>query len=102
MPTAGAYDTIILTQPKDQDTLHNSGGELSIIIDTPLRKNDKWRILLDGKETGELQTTPQFTLQNIERGEHTLQIQAVDTNNKTVASSDILTLYIHQTISPPS
>jgi FlaG/FlaF family flagellin (archaellin) len=90
---------ITIEQPKDQETLQNTGGEVTINISSSLSlaQGDRWQILMDGKKIGEPQTQNSITLQNIERGEHTLQIQAIDTRDKVLASSVIITFYVHQT-----
>jgi hypothetical protein len=98
-----ADNSITIEQPKDQETLQNTGGELAITIAsaTPLAQGDKWQVMIDGKKLGDLQSSNNITLQNIERGEHTLQIYAVDTHGKVLASSAIITFYMHQATAKP-
>jgi hypothetical protein len=92
------YDTILFEQPHDRATIQNTGGDVEIKIKVLLRSGDSWRVLLDGKETGARQTAQRFILSGVERGEHTLQVQAIDSNNNVLASSAILTIYVHQGI----
>jgi hypothetical protein len=54
------------------------------------------RVLLDGKAFGAEQRTPDFVLQGVERGEHSLQIQLVDAGDAVVATSSAVTFYLWQ------
>lgn len=107
-PTASIAQTsqennlIAIEQPKDQETLQNTGGELTISFSssTPLTQGNQWQVILDGQKVGEPQNTNSMTLQNIERGEHTVQIHTVDTHGKVLASSATTTFYVHQTAKP--
>ena len=95
-----SYGTIKIEQPSDQETLQNTGGEVTIKFSTftLLAQGERWQVLVDGKKNGEPQTQNTITLQNIDRGEHTLQIQAIDSHDKVLASSAIITVYVTQTM----
>ena len=93
---------LTIEKPNDQETLQNTGGELMIFFSSskPLAQGEQWQVLLDGQKAGEPQTSNNVTLQNIDRGEHTLQIHTIDTHGKVLASSAITTFYMHQTAKP--
>ena len=89
---------IAITSPKNEETIHDNTGKVvvSIAIEGGLPEQSAIRVLLDGQPYGAARTGASFTLEGVERGEHTLQVQVVDAAGKTILSSDTVTFYMWQ------
>lgn len=87
-----------ITSPSDEGTVRNNNGDLKIITNiTPDRPSKaRYRLFLDGVPQGQLQEAPVFFLTNIDRGAHTLKVQLVDQTGKEIASSEMITVYMHR------
>jgi hypothetical protein len=92
------YEKIIIRTPREAQTFQNQQQiPVSIEMTPALNSKDKIEIWLDdnlyqrGSET-------QTTLQNIERGEHHLQIKVINAAGKLLNASSLVTFYAHQTI----
>ena len=94
---SGAFG-IAITNPKNEETIHDNTGKVvvSIAIEGGLPEQSAIRVLLDGQPYGAARTGASFTLEGVERGEHTLQAQVVDAAGKTILSSDTVTFYMWQ------
>lgn len=88
---------ITITQPADKSTIRDDEGNvtLSIQIEPGIQKDDKIVLLIDNQHVETSQNETTITLQNIERGEHTLQAQIIHGTN-IVANSPIITFYMHR------
>lgn len=86
---------IAIISPKNAETIYYDNGKVPVKIETSLQPNEKIVLLLDGKAII-TSTKLIFNLQNIERGEHTLQAQ-VFTKDQLIGASDIITFFMHQT-----
>lgn len=97
--TAAPAETaaIALTRPGNGETIHNNLGEVPVAVTLPstaLDAGNRLRVLLDGKPYGADQKTREFTLTNVDRGEHTLQVQIIDARNTVLAGSNSVTFYM--------
>lgn len=100
VPLAGAsagYSDIIITQPLDQTTFQNQTPiGVSVAIQPALKPGDKIKLMLDGKAVGDAQATLQFSIGNLDRGTHQLQVAVVDSEGKTLKSSLSTTIFKQQ------
>ena len=80
------YDMLRILIPEPDATLRSSAGELivSVTSEPRLQSGHRYRLLLDGKATGEPGVSPVFALSNIDRGSHTLSIEILDAAGQTV------------------
>lgn len=92
--------TIAITSPKSQETIHDNTGKVPVKVaisnNGALAAGTVIRALLDGRPHGPPQDSTSFVLQNVDRGEHTLQVQLLDAAGNSVASSDSVTFYLWQ------
>lgn len=97
--TRAAYTKIMIVQPQNQETIRSNQGLLSVItrVEPELNEGDKLQLIYDGSPVGEPQTEPAFTLKQIYRGSHTLQLQILNETGKVVGSSDTITIFMHHT-----
>lgn len=85
----GPYDSLAVVQPANEETLRSNQGDVAVSIELipGLAENHKFVIYLDGNRvSGEL-TTPQITLQNVNRGSHSLEIAVEDGNGQELLRS---------------
>lgn len=80
------YDMLRVLVPEPDATIRSSAGELivSITSEPGLQKGHLYRLLLDGKATGEPGVSPVFPLSNIDRGSHSLSIEILDAQGRTI------------------
>jgi hypothetical protein len=87
---AEAYQIKILTPEHDEAIRDNAGNVVVFVKVTPSLEPDKgyaFVVYLDGTESKEKQTTPQFTLQNVDRGTHELRVELMDNKNKVLSTA---------------
>jgi len=89
--------TIRLLSPLHQQTIRENEGiiNVSVASNRKLDKGHSVQLLLDGARYGRPQTQLSWHLVNIDRGSHTLQAQVLK-YGKIIASSDIITVYLHR------
>lgn len=80
------YNMLRLLIPEPDATLRSSAGELivSATSEPGLQRGHRYRLLLDGKPTGEPGPSPVFALSNIDRGTHSLSVEIIDEQGRTV------------------
>lgn len=95
---AAPYQLTIL-KPAMQDTVISNQGEVVVQSDVrpALADHHKLRLVLDNNQQSPLQQSSNFRLLGVERGEHQLQLQALDQNGKLIAESTVTTFYLRKT-----
>ncbi|MBC3774659.1 DUF4124 domain-containing protein [Pseudomonas sp. SWRI99] len=80
------YDMLRILIPEPDATIRSSAGELivSVTSEPGLQSGHRYRLLLDGKSTGEPGLSPVFPLANIDRGSHNLSIEILDAQGRTI------------------
>lgn len=92
---------VIISQPKDNATVRNNNGSVDVKfrVIPPLKANHHISLLLDGnKYTGNttVNNLTGFSLQNIDRGTHTIKAELKNDKGKVIASSLPITFYMHR------
>lgn len=95
---APLYQLTILT-PAQEDTVISNQGEVVVQSDVSpeLAEHHKLRLVLDNSQHSPLQQSSNFRLLGVERGEHQVQLQALDQNGKLIAESPVTTFYLRKT-----
>lgn len=96
---AASYSILDIISPESEQTFWNIGGSLPVSIATfpALQSAHQIDVLLDG-ERRELGTRSlEFSLEEVWRGEHTLQALIVDANGQIVMRSAPVTFFVQQT-----
>ncbi len=93
------YTRFELIAPEPDATIRDNTGALtaSFALDPKLKANKGHRlvVLLDGKSVQKSKSVT-VNLDNVERGEHSLQGQVVDGRGKVLMSSQAITVYMHR------
>ncbi|MGI9875753.1 DUF4124 domain-containing protein [Vibrio chagasii] len=86
----------MLTPIHDQ-TIRSNRGLISIQIEInrKLGIGEQLQLILDGRRYGAPQTQPDWQLKDIDRGTHTIAIQA-HRSGKLIASTSPVTVYLHR------
>ncbi|MCB1678231.1 MAG: DUF4124 domain-containing protein [Halioglobus sp.] len=96
---ATAYSVAIIF-PTDETTIPNGPGNFSVSAEVtpPLQDSDALQLYIDGIPWGEPQSVPSWSLTNIFRGEHSLKVAVIDTDNddRHLAASAPIRVYVHR------
>lgn len=89
--------TISLTSPTHDDTIRSNRGDIKITgaLNRKIGIGEQLQLLVDGHRYGAPVTKPNWHLTNIDRGSHTLSIQAYQ-SGKLIASSEVITIHLHR------
>ena len=87
-PKANRYTNLKIVSPSDGQVHRDNAGNITVSAQvTPgLRGSDKFVLYLDGNKV-QSGSSPQFNLQNIDRGTHSVSIAIVDASGKSLLSS---------------
>jgi hypothetical protein len=93
-----AYSVTIVS-PSQQETLWNTGGQVSVQIatDPSLRAGDRLDIALDGQRRNLDSTSTQLTLGEMVRGVHTVEAVVLDSRGRELVRSAPTTFIVQQT-----
>jgi hypothetical protein len=92
---------VTIVSPANEETVHDNTGRLTVALTVEdggalAQGRAALRVLLDGAPFGAEQRGRSFGLEGIERGTHTLQIELVDRDGKTLAASAPVTFHMWQ------
>ncbi|MBU2924214.1 DUF4124 domain-containing protein [Colwellia sp. 4_MG-2023] len=89
---------IIINHPKNHDTIRDNTGSIliSAMIQPRFKRGLKVQLILDGEAYQTPQNHTQFSLRNIDRGEHQIKMQVFNEEGKVIALSDPITFYMHR------
>ncbi len=87
-----------ITAPNEEETVRDNNGDFEVVatITPELKGQYLMAIKLDGKPIGQPQIGNVFQLKNIDRGQHTLVVDAMTQNGKVFASSPPRKIFLHQ------
>lgn len=86
-----------ITGPASGETVHDNQGNVRVTVSAPRLPDGTgaaFRPLVDGAPHGPDRRTPSFILENIDRGEHVLQVLLVDGKGEVVAASRPLSFHV--------
>ena len=94
---ATPLSSVQISSPIDQQTIRNNNGDFTVsAFVTPISTRLQYVLLLDGKAVSQPQKHGVFSLKNIDRGEHKLQVILVNGNKSPVIKSNEITVYVHR------
>lgn len=98
---SSAEDTeykITILQPEDQETIRNNQGYVPVLlnIEPELKKTDTLQLIFDNKPIGKPQSSTVFSLRDIERGSHSIAIQAFNEAGEAIGTSETITFFMHR------
>ncbi|NQD36184.1 DUF4124 domain-containing protein [Permianibacter sp. IMCC34836] len=81
---------LAISKPAAEEVIRDNEGRIGVegSVSPMMDEDHRVRLLLDGKQVGELAQAPSWTLDEVDRGEHTLVIEVVHkSSGKVFASS---------------
>ncbi|UZE95773.1 DUF4124 domain-containing protein [Alkalimarinus alittae] len=92
-----AYQSITITQPANDSAFNSGNGQVSISSETmpALQANHSIQLVMDGTPYNSNQSGS-FSLSNVDRGTHQLQVNIIDSTGETIISSDITSFTLHR------
>jgi hypothetical protein len=101
LPLAAAaqrYSTFEIIKPAQDEMVHDNTGavEVELALDPALKTEEGHRItvFLDDAPLPETRLALRFTLENIDRGTHTLRAAVTDNTGATVAATGTVTFHL--------
>lgn len=92
------YASLTITTPVHDETIRDNTGNVSVSvsIEPPLQTQAAHKILikLDGQVVGRPSTTQQLTLENVDRGTHTVQASVLNATGNTLLDSESVTFHM--------
>ena len=87
-----------ITSPAEEETVRDNNGDFDVVatITPELKSQYLMALKLDCTPVGQPQIGGTFKLKNIDRGEHTLVVDALTQNGKVFASSSPRKIFLHQ------
>lgn len=92
------YESVQIIDPVNEVTIRNPQGFVPVTVEVKpkLAEGDGIQLVLDGRVLGKPQQTSAFTLQNLDRGSHTLVAQVVNEKGTVQSSSKAVTIFMMQ------
>lgn len=93
-----AYSMLELTDLPTEEAVRANNGtfDVGVRIQPRLRPGDLLRLVLDGQPYGQSSNVPRLQLVNIDRGEHNLAVQVLDSQEGVVQQSATLTFNVQR------
>lgn len=101
---AAGYQSLAIVSPADQATIHDDNGRISInaAVSPPLREDvgDRFVFIIDGVPMLPSRNDT-FSVEQMDRGRHTLQVEVVDVTGSALISSAPTTVYMWEASALP-
>jgi hypothetical protein len=92
------YESLEIVQPADDATIRSNEGAVAvgISISPALGQGHEVKIIVDGTELEGSMKGTQFTINNLNRGTHSLETQVVDADGNVLISSNRVSFHLRQ------
>src|SRR5215831_3519724 len=90
---------VTIASPANEQTIHDNAGRVPVrvALDAPLlQEGATLQAVLDDMPAGEPKHERSFTLDEVNRGEHTLRVLLLDQSGKPASASPAVTFYMWQ------
>lgn len=90
-----AYRSLAIASPADDEAVRENAGNVTVVtnVNPNLRTGHVMRLLVDGQAAGEGRQA-EFSLENVDRGTHTLTVEIVDDNGDVLIRSPSTTFHM--------
>jgi hypothetical protein len=92
------YQTLALTGLPTEEALRANNGtfDVGVAIQPRLRPGDTLRLVLDGQPYGQPANVPRLQLVNVDRGEHSLAVEVLDSQQTVLQQSATVTFTVQR------
>ncbi|QJR80130.1 Ig-like domain-containing protein [Alteromonas pelagimontana] len=87
--------SVSIISPQPEATIRNNSGNLTIQAQASPKAKAQYQLWLDGNAI-QRNNSGTFSLTGIDRGAHSYSVHLLDNKGKTLASTEVQTLYLHQ------
>jgi hypothetical protein len=89
---------VVIDHPKNNSTIRDNTGSIYISgsIKPKFKRGLKIQLMVDEKPHLTPQNNTTFALHNIDRGEHQIKMKLLNEKGKVIASSKVITFYMHR------
>lgn len=96
------YEVISIVSPENNQVLRSSEGTMDISVELRpgLQPGHKIRVYLNGTQASQDLETTQITLQDMDRGTHSLEVSVIDQNNKELKRSSAVSFHMLRLAEP--
>ena len=96
------YQSLTITSPEQEEVLWNIEGQLDVAaaVQPPLQPGHALRFTLDGRTTLAETGSTRARFAEVFRGEHSLQVEVVDSQGRTLVASPTTRFFVRQTALP--
>ena len=93
------YETLAVLQPASEETLWGTAGrvEIAIVVSPDLQSRHSFGLYLDGELAEIAIRATRFSIEDVPRGEHTVQAVILDDANRELRRSAPVTFFVQQT-----
>ncbi|RKZ36711.1 MAG: penicillin-binding protein [Gammaproteobacteria bacterium] len=93
---APEYTEFAVTSPANDEVLRDNVGivRISLQLAPGLKPGHKINIMMDGKTLGEGGKSTSLSLQNVDRGTHTVAAAVVDKSGKEIKRTEVVTFHL--------
>lgn len=100
--TGTAYESIAIVSPEKNQVVRSSDGTVNISIDLRpgLQEGHKIRVFLNGTQAAEDLAATQITLQDMDRGTHSLEVGAVTDQGEVLIRSGSINFHMLRVAEP--
>jgi len=97
-PAFPGYSKLTIVTPAHDATVRENTGSVEVALVSEPAWDPQWghsiKVVLDGKPLPDVYSTPQFQLNNADRGTHTLQVIVLDAKQSELISSQTVTFHM--------
>ena len=92
----GAAYTLTITSPANETIIPRGPGNFSVTasVSPSLQGNHKLQLMMDGSPREEPQSSASWSLTNVFRGEHNIQVAAIDAEGKQLGISEPIKVFV--------
>jgi hypothetical protein len=99
-PYAVPYAKFVLISPRNEETIHNGGGEITVTVasEPPLQAalGHRLQVLIDDRPVGPVGNGAQITVSAIDRGAHHLAATIIDAKHHELARTPPIQVFLHR------
>lgn len=100
--TPFAYETIAIVNPETDQAIRSNEGQVNVSIELQpgLQPGHKIRVYLDGTQASDDLATTQISLQEVDRGTHSLEVGVIDDKGLELKRSDAVSFHVLRIAAP--
>lgn len=93
-----SYSRVEIISPGPEDTVREASGDVGVVIalEPSLRPGHTVRLLLDGEPAAGPASSTAFTLNHLDRGQHSISAEILNADGRTISRTKPQTFYLHR------